>query len=1499
MPLPGGATDKLGNRYEGRWTVFCMVDVMDEKADFIHLEKPGEDSFEFFVSRNSQQLECHQVKRQKSGLGHWTLSALENTQIQVLTDFWGKLSDPDIFCVFVSTQDADQLRELADRARSAQSWVEFEQEFLKSSKQSTNFSNLCKIWGNCPQIKAYEALQRIRAETVGEEFLLNVVESRIAALVEGDSKTVRLELAELVLEKIHHKLTAYDIWHELENRGYCRRQWGKDLHVIAAVKTVNESYLSSLQDMSIAGRPPISRDEVQTVCDRLTGGEGKRSVLLVGEAGVGKTGVMLQVVEQLRQHGLPILAFRIDNLNPEPMPDNVGQQLGLPGSPAVVLANIAQGGDCVLVIDQIDAVSLASGRNPQFFICIEQIIKQAQAYPNMRLLLACRKFDLDNDSRFKKLTGEKGVAETLFVNRLSYEKVREVVAEIGLDETRLTERQLNLLSIPLHLSLLAEIPQDTAIDTLSFTIAKDLLDQFWKYKQLRVKERLGRVVQWTQVINLLCDRLSNEQIQGLSVSENIVDDYVDDAMAMAAEHVLAWEGKRIRFFHEAFFDYAFARSFAARGQNLLSFLRSAEQHLFRRAQLRQILIHEREADFEQYLNDLSELLNSTDIRFHLKRVVFALLVSLPDPREEEWQLISRLINEPAHPLSQEAWRVLRSSVQWFKLLDSLGIVEQWLYGEDEYLTNQVISILSMMQNSVSERVVELISPFIGTSDIWFHRLKQFTRSDLYANRCSFDLFLKLIQAGVCDQQSDSQDNNEDFWLQIYSLKEKKPDWACEAIACYLNHYLDLGIVASQPNIFDRKSGVLPQSRVDHEILQECAQKSPESFAVQVLPFVIRILKLTVQGQNDLPWSDPIWTYPYKVGRDDIEDSILSSLQATLSSLAQNRSNLLLDVLEQIRNLDFEITQYLLMCIYLADGQGFADEAVDYLCNQPTRLKVSYLCDSYWTARQLLEAITPYCSNERLEQLGKVLLNYYPDGERGAYHDHAQLTLLEGIVSFRRSEKVSERLGQLYRKFEQQPNRPSNSLVSSVIPESATEEMTDKRWLKAIAKYKFDQEYRGKEERFVDSEASLLPESLRNQVEREPKRFAKLVQQFPDDTHPSYFNAVLRGIAGVGTEIEIVLAVCKHCHQLPQRPCGLWISCLIGEQAELPWTQEAFDILTWYALNDPDPRQELWRTQAANGQVYYRGDVLMDGINTVRGTAANAIASLISADKTRVPYFQSVLIVMVSDPSIAVRARVAEALSAVLNYDRDLAIQLFLDLCATEDVLLGTQTVKDFLYYAAQTHFETLKPIIERMIASDLPDVIQAGSRQACVASLRIKDARSLAVQCLSGTESHQLGAAEIFVMKFRSAYFREFCQTGLVRLFQSTSEKVRNQVARCFSKLEEDELSQHIELANQFIQSPAFIDNSYDLIRALEKTTARLPELTYSACDRYANHLIEQHARSGRVFREVNSISQLLVKVYSQSTINSNLQSQCLDLIDRLAEMEVYGLEKALDEFER
>src|SRR4051794_6138368 len=41
VPLPGGAADKVGNRYENRWTVRWLAGVLADEARSIRIEPPG------------------------------------------------------------------------------------------------------------------------------------------------------------------------------------------------------------------------------------------------------------------------------------------------------------------------------------------------------------------------------------------------------------------------------------------------------------------------------------------------------------------------------------------------------------------------------------------------------------------------------------------------------------------------------------------------------------------------------------------------------------------------------------------------------------------------------------------------------------------------------------------------------------------------------------------------------------------------------------------------------------------------------------------------------------------------------------------------------------------------------------------------------------------------------------------------------------------------------------------------------------------------------------------------------------------------------------------------------------------------------------------------------------------------------------------------------------------------------------------------------------------
>ena len=150
----------------------------------------------------------------------------------------------------------------------------------------------------------------------------------------------------------------------------------------------------------------------------------------------------------------------------------------------------------------------------------------------------------------------------------------------------------------------------------------------------------------------------------------------------SSEHVLVdMDDKRqYRFFHESFFDYAYARRFASADRRVVDFLRSTEQHLFRRSQVRQILDYRREHDFGRYLADVRDIFESEEVRFHIKRMVASGFSRIERPRVPEWQLL-----EPhllCGPLSRYVLGALDSHSGWFDLLNSNAVFRRWLASED-------------------------------------------------------------------------------------------------------------------------------------------------------------------------------------------------------------------------------------------------------------------------------------------------------------------------------------------------------------------------------------------------------------------------------------------------------------------------------------------------------------------------------------------------------------------------------------------------------------------------------------------------------------------------------------------------------------------------------------------------------------------------------------------------------------------------------------------------
>ena len=98
-------------------------------------------------------------------------------------------------------------------------------------------------------------------------------------------------------------------------------------------------------------------------------------------------------------------------------------------------------------------------------------------------------------------------------------------------------------------------------------------------------------------------------------------------------------------------------------------------------------------------------------------------------------------------------------------------------------------MLSMHQTlqTRSDRVTELLNIYRRPGEVWSSYLRAVCRlGEVFHSRRMFDLFLSLIDDGTLEGLRPGFAINDDWWSVLYSVTEKRPDFACEAIA----HWFD-------------------------------------------------------------------------------------------------------------------------------------------------------------------------------------------------------------------------------------------------------------------------------------------------------------------------------------------------------------------------------------------------------------------------------------------------------------------------------------------------------------------------------------------------------------------------------------------------------------------------------------------------------------------------------------------------------------------------------------
>ena len=982
MPLPGGPADKLGNRYENWWTVYQLARILQGGSDSIRIEPPGVDKAEFFVRADGAR-EWHQAKRSHP-LGRWALADLGADGL--LRHIGNLLAGNADRFVFVSASDARDLAEIADRAREAANLAEFQSAFLASKGAKRSFEKLVQEWNNCAPAIAFDIARRIEVRTQDENSIADLAKNALMTVFLDPVSGVVNELRGVVQDAVHRELKRADIEDRLRACGFSMRQVRLE-SAPAWVERATSNYLEGTRNKLI-GRNLVPRSEVKELL-RILGGP-PREVVLTGRAGGGKTACLIQFIDELRAMDIPVLALRLDRIQPASSARDLGRNANLEESPSLVLAAAAQKREAVLVLDQLDAISAVSGRSGELFDAVASTLAEVRArqpYSTMHVVLACRAFDWHNDDRLRGLVAEG--QQHVTVDLFPVESVRKVLAEAACDTTLLSPRQLDLLRLPQNLALfLNGAAQSNEVPR--FRSAADLFETYWSAKRKAVRERLvASDDQWMVVIERLVDEMTRRQ--QLFVPREALDscdpDYVQQ---VCSEGVLTFDGQRYGFGHESFFDYCLARIFANRNDTLVELLVSDEQHLFRRSQVRQVLAYLRDTDRSRYLRELGAVLTERRVRAHIKDVALAVVCDVDDPHDDEWALLRTFVDpmldaflagnaSSVDKLAALAWHHVSASPSWFRFAIQSGSFAAWL-AADGLLANVAVNLLHFHGRHSPDLVAELLEPYVDAGGDWPLRLRSVVEwADHAKSRRMLELTLRLIDNGVLDNARGPIAENSTFWSIFYGLGKAHPEWVPEVIAGWLRRRLTL-LVAKGEEV--RGASVFGRDQFAAEPFNDSAAKAPHAFVQHILPVVLHLSDQTASKRGAPPRRDSVWTSIAMSDYPGPDDACLAGLTSALAALAREGTDLR-SVVDELRGRDTYIANYLLQGLYAAGAVCYADEAANLLADEPWRLACGYSDSPNWTATELVRAVAPLCGAEPRRRLEAAILAYLSPWERSA------------------------------------------------------------------------------------------------------------------------------------------------------------------------------------------------------------------------------------------------------------------------------------------------------------------------------------------------------------------------------------------------------------------------------------------------------------------------------------------------------------------------------------
>ena len=1169
------------------------------------------------------------------------------------------------------------------------------------------------------------------------------------------------------------------------------------------------------------------------------------------------------------------------------------------------------------------------------------MIEFALARRNLRVIVACRTFDLEDDQRFKAWERELAVAykdgvaaKRIEVSILKNSEVRAFFQTHGGAYEQLEPTQRELLRVPLCLYLWWTLQSENALPDC-FTTSADLMREFWVSR--RKKLAAERSITESEITDCLScvveylDREGRQDFPGLLVAryQSVVD-------AIRSLNVIqAAQPSTLKFAHQSFLDYLVAERVLSESirerTSPLEWLRKRDQSLFRREQLRQLLFLQREQLPGGYVELLRQLIHDQHVRFHLRHLALGMLKAADPPSDSECKLLLELLDDDSwwkHALMY----VVRSHGTWIERCHSAGIFQQWLESENDEKINWTLWVLRFVPATHRHIVDETLFPLIDLGDpVWAKRLDGTLPNDTSEDsEASFEWRLKRVRSGAIDVHL----------YALHSAVKKFPLRVAKLLAAMFERRIDVAQQSLEGDQSEKKLRLPDFERSGWDELLSDIHLADRAGWNHLLPVLVRSVRVTRQircaqlerRKHSNPTSlfmpaGGLWHlhreltrvngklrhFLTRIGHTIIPEDFPGKLQE-LSKLDLRRSRTL---------------NHLAAVVLCAAPPANADEVLRWLLADVRRFQLRGSRSMFVSkpAARLIARFSPTCSDALFSKLEAAVLAYHGPEEKYSveiqlrelkesgkllanHYGRGQFVLLSAMAKDRLSDHARSALATWLGKFGnpgalRQGNGLRGGCVSSSIPNDRRHLMSDGIWLRLISTaWQTARQRRRADNWLAERSHRMFAQDFGEQAKMNPSRFVRLANLIPLNAPIEYFENVLRALqertppqnrppnlsdwepAPFEDVQALILKLIDLAvdNQLANAIC--WV---VRNRASEPWHLRITDYVACMSVSASTPC----------GEPFEFGDSGLNPWEGVRGSAVETLHWLISNHSGFAIRYLPEIMQCIRDTHPSVRVAATGLCNAWARWNMDSAVQLFLAVCDhRDDRVMSGYYVPEFLRYVWKRYSSDIEPLLCRMVDSHVNEVAELGAYRATGGWFTNVLYGELAERCRTGTVPMRKGFAKALADLSRVDEFRDSALEALPDFFDDTDEEVSNQAAHVFYR--NAELLEHpagIILALKLAQSQAFLRDPSDLLEPLHQYSGSLlPYMSVmiavvdAAAGPLADLISNMQTRHARVSR---MLPDLLLRLYQEADgqQNEQVRHQCLNAWDRLLESHVVGID--------